>query len=391
MASNGSGEIRCDCSMAELWPHRVSACGLRRAARTLETASQQAEEMAVEALRGLDSAAVQASQQLEVMSSAMAQQVREQANAVLYLRPSWNTSYASAMGVMRTASHSLPADVKTLRMTTDHEIPRWLPTLPRGVTSSVSAVPPGEWCHLDHVSLTDLSSLASIHDSKLILYIHGGGFCMCNTATHRGFLYRLVKVTGAIVFAVEYRRPPEHPYPAPVDDCVQAYTHLLEHIEPSRVYFAGDSAGACLAVSAILSADEMGLPRPAGAVLLSPWVDLGDTSSDSWMRNASYDFVRPDLANYCAELYKGKASWEEVSPSLFSEEALARLPPLLIEYGECEVFFDQISIFAGKCSSVGVKVDLNVREGNVSHHRFKYSLFLQQIWRTDFPYFHSQD
>ena len=393
MAENGSGERLCGCSLASVWPHRTSACRLRQASqgasrsldtlaaettRAVETVSQQVEALAEEALKGLDVAADHANQSLELLSVSVSQhvtyaheRVREHVTSALYLRPSWNTSYASAVGVLRAAAKRLPADVKTLRMTTDHEIPRWLPTLPRGVKSLVTSLPAGEWFYPNYLDLAvkgsspDLASLGEVYEGKVILYAHGGGFCMCNTATHRGLLYRLVKVTGAVIFAVDYRRPPEHPYPAPVDDCVSAYTALLEHFEPSRVFFAGDSAGGCIALTAILAADRAGLPRPAGAVLLSPWVNLQETDNDSWTRNASCDFIRPHLASYCAGLYRGEAPWEEVSPSYFSEESLARLPPLLFEYGECEVFFDQISEFAGKCSSLGVTVDLNVRAGTI--------------------------
>jgi acetyl esterase/lipase len=114
--------------------------------------------------------------------------------------------------------------------------------------------------------------------------------------------------------------------------------------------------------SSKVNSRKAGLPRPAGAVLISPWVDLQDSgASDSWRRNVDIDYLPANLTRYFAECYKGGASWEQVSPLLFGDSDLAALPALLIECGECEVLHDQIVAFADKCSGLGVSVALNVR------------------------------
>ena len=81
---------------------------------------------------------------------------------------------------------------------------------------------------------------------------------------------------------MDYRRAPESPFPLPVVDRLEAYRWLLKAVHPSRILLAGDSAGGALVVSTLLAATECALPRPAGAILLSPWVDLQDVTRDSW-------------------------------------------------------------------------------------------------------------
>jgi acetyl esterase/lipase len=118
----------------------------------------------------------------------------------------------------------------------------------------------------------------------VVLYLHGGAYALCSSQTHRKLCMEIVKCTGATVFCPDYRRPPEHPWPTPVDDSVGAYRWLLEAraIPASRIVVVGDSAGGGLAVALMATARAAGLPMPAGAVLQSPWLDLTDSCSGSW-------------------------------------------------------------------------------------------------------------
>jgi acetyl esterase/lipase len=169
-----------------------------------------------------------------------------------------------------------------------------------------------------------------------------------------GFLHHLVHQTGASVLSVDYRRPPEHPYPVPIDDCLSAYLFLLEKVGNSKyIFFAGDSAGGNLVINTLIRIAEHDLPRPAGAVLLSPWVDLTDNGRcESWEKFADIDYLRPDLAQLFASSYAGDSQDIEKLSPLYSE-ALNLLPPLLVEFGECEVLYDQIQAFCEKAKLLG--------------------------------------
>eukprot|EP01041_Mallomonas_annulata_P005162 gene5162-10322_t len=278
------------------------------------------------------------------------------------LRSTWNVAFGTAVKLLRTAAYSLPRDVKSIRLLTDHDIPTWLPILPSGVTTCSSQHPPGEWFYESSAKQRMVD-----HEGIFILYFHGGAFCLCNTGTHRDILYRIVKATSACLLAADYRRPPEHSFPIPVDDCLLAYEHLLQSVDASRIILMGDSAGGTLVLSTMLRAKERGLPLPAAGVLLSPWVDLSNTSSPSWNENIKFDFLPRDLAQLFGEAYRGSSSWEEVCPSYATN--LNELPPLLVECGECEVLRDQIETFCSLCQSQGVDVTLNLRQDMV--HMFQ--------------------
>lgn len=198
--------------------------------------------------------------------------------------------------------------------------------------------------------------------NQLILYLHGGAFCTCSTYTHRGLIYQLVKDTGATVFAVDYGRPPECPYPGPINDCYESYMWLLERgFDNEHIILAGDSAGGGLVVALLAKLRDEGKPCPAAGVCISPWLDLTPESveSESWKNNyPAYDFLTPDLAMYFASAYAGSQhTLKEVSPG---NVVLEGLPPLLLIVGSLECLRDQVEEFAAKAEAAGVDVELHV-------------------------------
>src|ERR671925_529178 len=107
-------------------------------------------------------------------------------------------------------------------------------------------------------------------EDRVILSIHGGGFVVGSMYTHRKLFGHIAKVAGVRALAPDYRRPPEHLHPAPVEDVVATYKWLLDQgIEPSRVAFTGDSSGGALVVTAMLLARDRGLPLPAAGMPFS--------------------------------------------------------------------------------------------------------------------------
>jgi len=284
--------------------------------------------------------------------------------------------------VLREGAARLPHNVHLIRMVTDTSVPLWMPTLPPLVKVVDTSRPKGTWfCRRGDPVPGDMSDL-------VILYIHGGGFCLCTPGSHTAIVMQLAEVTGARIFAPHYRRPPEHPYPVPVEDCVAAYTHLIEVVgaDPSRTVFVGDSAGGALVLQTMALARQRGLPVPAGACLLSPWVDLEDdpvaavaaSSSSSWALNAKYDYLPPGIGPMLANLYRGRATWDAVNPMKMRGEDLRGLPPLYVEAGECEVFLDQITAFVALARAHGAAVDYRVRRDMVHVHQMFYGTGMPQ-------------
>ncbi|KAJ7904704.1 Alpha/Beta hydrolase protein [Mycena olivaceomarginata] len=133
---------------------------------------------------------------------------------------------------------------------------------------------------------------------RVMLYVHGGGYFWGSINTHRYQLIRYARKIEGRVFAVNYRKAPQYPWPCPLQDVLAAYLYLIrpppnalhKAIPPSKIVLAGDSAGGGLCLSTLAIIRDMGLPMPAGAALISPWVDLTH-SFPSVMENTETDII----------------------------------------------------------------------------------------------------
>ena len=125
-------------------------------------------------------------------------------------------------------------------------------------------------------------------DRTVVLEMHGGALILCG-----GDICRAMGATTAArlqrrVWAVDYRMPPLHPYPAALDDCMSAYRALLAERAPAEIIVSGGSAGGNLAAALMLRARDEGLPLPAGLILNTPEADLTE-SGDSFTTNEGVD------------------------------------------------------------------------------------------------------
>lgn len=109
---------------------------------------------------------------------------------------------------------------------------------------------------------------------RVMLYVHGGAYFFGSVDEHRYQMQRHARKLKARVFAPKYRLAPQFPFPCGLYDCIAAYLHLLTVQEPSEIILAGDSAGGGMVLSMLCILRDQGIPLPAGAILISPWVDL---------------------------------------------------------------------------------------------------------------------
>lgn len=200
-------------------------------------------------------------------------------------------------------------------------------------------------------------------DDGALLYLHGGGYCIGSISTHRAMAARLSEASGLAVLLPGYRLAPEHPHPAGLDDAVTAYGWLLERgFESSQLAVGGDSAGGGLALAALLRLrDEHGAPGvlPGAAALLSPWLDLTQ-SSPSTTANADRDPIvdKPSLDQYAGWYAPGADLREPLLSPRFAD--LSGLPPMLIQVGEPEILVDDATATAAAAEAAGVEVNLEV-------------------------------
>ncbi|MDU8928813.1 alpha/beta hydrolase [Alisedimentitalea sp. MJ-SS2] len=160
----------------------------------------------------------------------------------------------------------------------------------------------------ESVTLGDLTCLKVIPPQsasiRVILYFHGGGYVMGSPRTHRAMVARLCQLVGARAILPDYRKAPEHPYPAAPEDALEAYMLLLDQgVSPGQIVLGGDSAGGGLALGLLGQICHRGLPQPAGCFAFSPLTDMS-FSGDSFRENAEADVMLPaHQAKLMEEMY----------------------------------------------------------------------------------------
>jgi monoterpene epsilon-lactone hydrolase len=197
-----------------------------------------------------------------------------------------------------------------------------------------------------------------------VLYMHGGGYISCSPATHRDLVSRIAAESGARCISIDYRKAPEHPFPAPIDDCEAAYRALLAEGTPaSRILLAGDSAGGGLVLAVLQRARAAGLPMPSAAILLSPWVDLSRQGA-SIRANAAYDYLTREALDLAVGHYlQGQDCMHPHVSPVHAE--LGGLPPLLLLTGSAELFLSENHAFAERALAQGVELTHHVEPGMV--------------------------
>jgi acetyl esterase/lipase len=194
-----------------------------------------------------------------------------------------------------------------------------------------------------------------------VLYLHGGSFIYGSIDTHSETIARLARSSAARVLAIDYRLAPEHLFPAAIEDVLSAY-RALRASGHERVVIAGDSAGGNLAAVATVALRDAGDP-PAGAVLLSPWVDLA-ARDGSLLTNAAYDWAEPSCFESWARCYLGDHDPSDPRASPLRAD-LAGLPPLFVVVGTAEMLLDQVRAFVDKAHRASVEVEVFEHEGMV--------------------------
>jgi len=229
------------------------------------------------------------------------------------------------------------------------------------------AIPVPAGCRVDPIETDgvngELLVPAGADRTAAILYHHGGGHVFGSPAEHRHLVARIAEATGLPAYNMAYPLAPENPYPAGLDQALLNLRFVLSQgISPGRLIVAGDSAGGNLTAAMLLRAAQAGLPMPAGAYLISPWLDLSKIP-------ASHDLSRdpllvPEAIQVWGELYRAghDATAPDVSP-VFAE--LGNFPPTLIQAGGAEMLLPDALAFTQRLEQAGRDVHLSVWEDMV--------------------------
>ena len=204
-------------------------------------------------------------------------------------------------------------------------------------------------------------------DLGLLVYFHGGGWVVGDLETHDSTCRALAAESGHAVLAVDYRRAPEHPFPAALDDAMAATRWASEHAEElgcaaGKLAIGGDSAGGNLAAAIT----QQGAVPVRFQLLVYPVTDARCTTTSyvdfaegPYLTRASMDWY---IAHYLSG-GEGAADDPRVSPLLGDDEALAKSPPTHVVTVETDVLRDEGEAYAARLESAGVPTTLRRYEG----------------------------
>jgi len=195
---------------------------------------------------------------------------------------------------------------------------------------------------------------------RVLLHSHSGGTVVTSMHTDRKAIGHIARVVGARALVLNYRRSPEHKFPAQIDDVEGAYRWLLaQGIRPANIASIGHSIGGNLAVSLAVTLRDKGAPLPAAILSVSPWYDM-EMKNETLVKNAATDalLTRPALEMF-RESWIGGTGVATNDPRVNMLYAdLSGLPPIMVYYGAYEMLVGEAIEFAKRARDAGVEVSL---------------------------------
>ena len=192
--------------------------------------------------------------------------------------------------------------------------------------------------------------------TPVVLYLHGGGYVFGSPRTHRAMLAQLSHRTGLSACLPNYRKAPEHPFPAAIEDAVAVYRALSDH--PGGIVIGGDSAGGGLTLALLLEILRLGLPRPLGCFLLSPLTDL-TFSTPAVRANEAADVVLPaSMAATMVAMYMRDQDIEQPLASPLNGD-FSGAGPVWCAVGDTEILYDNSILLVQRLRAQKVDVTLH--------------------------------
>jgi acetyl esterase len=203
----------------------------------------------------------------------------------------------------------------------------------------------------------------------LIVYLHGGGWTFGSVDTHDRLMRLLALAADAAVIGVDYRLAPEHPHPAPLDDCLAAIrwarlqAQELE-VDPTRTALAGDSAGANLALASLLALRDAGEPLPKGAALFyGCYAARLDTACHARFGDGSYRLSTAEMNWFWRNYLGGALAGTALPEPLYAD--LRGLPRLFLTFAEIDPLADDTRALAQRLAAAGVAHEVREYPGLV--------------------------
>lgn len=199
---------------------------------------------------------------------------------------------------------------------------------------------------------------------KVILYTHGGGFAVGSASSHRKLAGHLAKQLGVTAVVIDYRRAPEFPFPAQIEDATAVYRELLARgFKPENIVTAGDSAGGNLAISTVLKLREDKVPLPGAVIAFSPWLDMEHVGKTLETNAGTDALVSKAILQGMSGMFLGETGSRTNSLANPLKADYEGFPRLYVNAGGSETLLDNAEDLARIAEAAGVAVTLNVVDG----------------------------
>lgn len=205
------------------------------------------------------------------------------------------------------------------------------------------------------------ASLDPAQADKALLHVHGGAFIIGSGMSAAYTAQTHASLTGLRSFSVDYRMPPDHPYPAGLNDCLDAYCFLLERYDAARIGFEGSSAGANLVAALALRARDAGLPLPGACVMHTAGVDL-TAAGDTFHTNAQIDTVLTEPQPETMLLYAGGHDLADPYLSPLFGDFTRGFPPSILVSGTRDLLLSPTVLMHRALLRAGIEAELHVFE-----------------------------
>ncbi|MEM9659564.1 MAG: alpha/beta hydrolase, partial [Planctomycetota bacterium] len=201
-----------------------------------------------------------------------------------------------------------------------------------------------------------------------IMYFHGGGWVLGDLETHDALCRRIANASQCAVVSVHYRRPPEHRFPAALDDCYAATADVAANattlgVDAQRIAVAGDSAGGNLAATVALKARDAGGPAIHSQWLIYPVIEPNFESPSYQQCAEGYGLTRQEMTWFWQQYLGDQVGRPPALAAPIRAESLGDLPRAHVLTAEFDVLRDEGEAYAERLGSAGVPVELRRYEG----------------------------
>jgi acetyl esterase/lipase len=214
------------------------------------------------------------------------------------------------------------------------------------------------------------NEVAEANRNRLLIHVHGGGYVLGPGESGTGEAILLAGRGHFNVISIDYRMPPDFPYPAAMDDAMAVYKEIVRTTDPKKIAIFGTSTGGGMTLAMVLRAKAEGLPLPAAIAPGTPWSDMTKTG-DTYFTNDTVDNVLVSNEGWLGDAAKLYANGHDLKDPQLSPiyGDMHGFPPTILTTGTRDLFLSNTVRVHRKLRDAGVPADLLVFEG-MSHAQY---------------------